>query len=116
MRLLLDGNLSSRRIGGPLREHGHDVRGVADELDLQGLDDESVLEVATRDGRILITRNSRDFAPVCRLWAEAGREHAGVMLIWSLSHHQYGQIIRGVERWLEQMPEAAAWPGTVVSL
>nr|MBA2460345.1 DUF5615 family PIN-like protein [Actinomycetota bacterium] len=60
MRLLLDANLSSRRIGGQLRADGHDVRGVADEPDLEGLDDESVLELATQEDRILITRNSRD--------------------------------------------------------
>ena len=116
MRLLLDANLSSRRIGGPLREQGHDVRGVADEPDLEGLDDESVLELATQDERILITRNSRDFAPICRIWAEAGRDHAGVILIWSLSHRQYGEISCGVERWLDEIPNAAAWRGTVVSL
>lgn len=116
MRLLLDANLSSRRIGGPLREQGHDVRGVADEPDLEGLDDESVLELATQDERILITRNSRDFAPICRIWAEAGRDHAGVILIWSLSHRQYGEIIRGVERWLDEIPNAATWRRTVVSL
>lgn len=116
MRLLLDANLSSRRIGGPLREQGHDVRGVADEPDLEGLDDESVLELATQDERIVITRNSRDFAPICRIWAEAGRDHAGVILIWSLSHRQYGEIIGGVERWLEQIPDPAAWRGSVVSL
>jgi predicted nuclease of predicted toxin-antitoxin system len=116
LRLLLDANLSSRRIGGPLRERGHDVGGVADEPDLEGLDDESVLELATQDERILITRNSRDFAPICRIWAEAGRDHAGVILIWSLSHRRYGEIIYGVERWLEQIPSAAAWHKTVVSL
>jgi len=109
-------NLSSRRIGGPLREQGHDVRGVADEPDLEGLDDESVLELATRDERILITRNSRDFAPICRIWAEAGRDHAGVILIWTLSHRQDGEIIRGVERWLDEIPNAATWRGTVGSL
>jgi len=116
LRLLLDANLSSRRIGGPLREQGHDVRGVADEPDLEGLDDESVLELATRDERILITRNSRDFAPICRIWAEAGRDHAGVILIWTLSHRQDGEIIRGVERWLDEIPNAATWRGTVGSL
>lgn len=116
MRLLLDANLSSRRIGGPLREQGHDVRGVADESGLDGLDDESVLELATQDGRILITRNSRDFAPLCRIWAEAGRDHSGVILIWSLSQRQYGEIVCGVERWLEEIPNPSAWRGTVVSL
>jgi len=116
VRLLLDANLSPRRIGGPLREQGHDVRGVAEEPDLEGLDDAPLLELATLDERILITRNSRDFAPICRTWAEAGRDHTGVILIWTLSHRQYGQIVRGVEQWLEQIPSPAAWHGTVVSL
>ena len=63
MRLLLDANLSSKRIGDPLGEQGHDVRGLATEPDLEGLDDERVLELATTDGHISITRTSRDFAP-----------------------------------------------------
>ena len=116
MRLLLDANLSPRRIGGPLREQGHAGRGVAEEPDLEGLDDESVLELATQDERILITRNSRDFAPICRSWAEAGRDHGGVILIWSLSHRQYREIIGGILRWLDEIPSAAEWRGTVVSL
>ncbi len=116
MRLLLDANLSSRRIGDPLRGRGHDVRGAAAELDLEGLDDESLLALATSDQRILITRNCRDFAPICRLWAEAGREHAGVILIWSLSQRQYGEIIAGIEQWLAEIPDGAAWRGVVASI
>ena len=116
MRLLLDANLSSRRIGDPLRERGHDVRGAAAELDLEGLDDELLLALAAHDERILITRNSRDFAPICRLWAEAGREHAGVILIWTLSQRQYGEIIGGIERWLEEIPDAVAWRGLVAGI
>jgi Domain of unknown function (DUF5615) len=113
---MLDANLSSRRIGDPLRSSGHDVRGVTDEPGLAGLDDEPLLELATQDARILVTRNSRDFAPICRQWAEAGREHAGVILIWSLSSRQFGEIARGVESWLEQIPSAAEWRGTVVAV
>lgn len=100
MRLLLDANLSSQRIGDSLRRRRHDVRGAA-----VGLDE-----------RILITRNSRDFAPLCRLWAEAGREHAGVILVWSLSQRQYGEIIAGSERWLVEIPDDAAWRGVVASI
>ena len=116
MRLLLDANLSSRRIGDPLRRRGHDVRGAAAELDLEGLDDESLLALATSDARILITRNSRDFASICRLWAEAGREHAGVILIWTLSQRQYGEIIDGIEHWLAEIPGGAAWRGVTASI
>jgi len=116
VRLLLDANLSSRRVGAPLRKRGHDVRGVADEPELEGLEDEAVLELAALDERILITRNSRDFAPICRAWAEAGREHAGVVLVWTLSHRQHGEIVRGVERRLAAIPDAAAWRGIVVAI
>jgi predicted nuclease of predicted toxin-antitoxin system len=116
LRLLLDANLSSKRIGDPLRQQGHDVRGVADEPALDGLDDESLLALATDDGRILVTRNSRDFAPICRNWAEAARPHAGVILIWTLSQRQYGAIIDGIERRLGAMPAADAWQGVVVAI
>lgn len=116
MRLLLDANLSSKRIGDQLRKRGHDVRGVADEPDLEGLDDEAVLELAARDERILITRNSRDFAPICRTWAEGGREHAGVILIWTLSSRQFGEIVDGVGALLEELPASGAWRGIVAAI
>lgn len=116
MRLLLDANLSPSRIGDPLRDLGHDVRALAAEPDLEGLDDEAVLELAAADRRILVTRNSRDFAPICRLWAEAGREHVGVILIWSLTTRQFGEIVDGVSEWLGRLASDEAWLGTVVAI
>lgn len=116
MRLLLDANLSSKRIGEPLRQRGHDVRAVADEPDLEGLHDEAVLQLAAGDGRILVTRNSRHFAPTCRTWAEAAREHAGVILIWTLSARQFIEIVRGVEALLEERPTAADWLGVLAAM
>lgn len=116
MRLLLDAHLSSRRVGEALRARGHDVRAVGDEPELEGLPDERLLELATADERILVTRNSRDFAPICRRWAEARREHAGVILIWTLSTAQHEQIARAVERWLEEVPTAMEWRGLAVGL
>ncbi len=99
-----------------MRERGHDVRGVADEPALDGLDDESILALAVEDDRILLTRNGRDFAPICRAWAEAEREHPGVILIWTLSQRQYGEIVRGVEGWFRAIPDPAAWRGVVVAI
>ena len=109
MRLLLDANLSPQRIGDPLRKRGHDARAAAADPDIEALVDEQLLELATKDRRVLVTRNSRDFAPICRLWAEAGREHAGVILVWTLSSRQYGEILRGVDRWLAEIPTARGW-------
>ena len=116
MRLLLDAHLSSRRIGEPLRERGHDVRAIAAEAELEGLVDEAVLELATADGRILVTRNSRDFVPICRRWAESQREHAGVMLIWSFRHGQFDEITDGMERLLGPITTEESWRGLVVGV
>ncbi|HYB38139.1 MAG TPA: DUF5615 family PIN-like protein [Mycobacterium sp.] len=115
MRLLLDANLSPRRIANRLRAAGHDVLALAEEPALEGLDDPAVLELAASENRVLITRNSRDFAPLAREWAEAQRAHAGVILIWTLDHSQFRQIIEGIERCLYQRPKQKDWHDLVVA-
>jgi Domain of unknown function (DUF5615) len=116
MRLLLDAHLSSKRIGKPLRERGHDVRAIAAEAELEGFVDEAVLELAAADSRILVTRNSRDFAPICRRWAEWQRDHAGVILIWSFRHSQFDEIVDGIQRLLDRHATEDSWRGLVVSI
>jgi hypothetical protein len=54
-----------------------------------------VLELAAAEERIIVTRNSRDFAPLAREWAEAQRQHVGMILIWTLDHSQFGEIVAG---------------------
>ena len=116
MRLLLDANLSQHRIGALLNSGGHDVRSLAAESELEGLSDEAVLELAASEQRILITRDSRDFSPLCRRWAEGGREHAGVILIWTLTHRQFAEIVSAVSRVLDERPDDASWRGLVVAI
>jgi predicted nuclease of predicted toxin-antitoxin system len=116
VRLLLDANLSPRRIGGPLSAAGHDVLALAEDASLEGLPDPAVLELASTERRVLITRNSRDFTPLARQWAEAQRSHAGVILIWTLDHHQFAEIVAGVERLIAQWPEQEQWHDLVVAL
>lgn len=116
MRLLLDANLSPKRIGIALQKRGHDVVSLASDAALGALDDPQVLELAAEQNRILITRNSRDFAPLLREWAEAGRHHAGCMLIWTLGHHEFGAIINKVGRLLRDRPDAEDWRDLTVAL
>jgi Domain of unknown function (DUF5615) len=71
---------------------------------IEGLADPHVLELAASEQRLLITRNSRDFAPLARQWAEAGRSHAGIILIWTLDHSQFAEIVAGIERQLQPRP------------
>jgi predicted nuclease of predicted toxin-antitoxin system len=113
---MLDADLSPKRLGGMLAAAGHDVRGLAAEKELEGLADEQVLELAAQDGRILVTRNSPDFVVLARIWAEGGREHAGIILIWSLSHRQFALLARGIEALCRLEPDQAAWRGRVATL
>jgi predicted nuclease of predicted toxin-antitoxin system len=115
LRLLLDANLSPRGAAARLRENGHDVLALAEDATYEGLPDPQVLELATVEQRILITRNSRDFAPLARQWAEAQRPHAGLILIWTLDHSQFAKIVAGVERQLQQRPSQDQWREVTVA-
>lgn len=116
MRLLLDANLSGRRIAAPLREDGHDVVALNERLESEGLADPEVLALATAEGRIFVTRNSRDFAPLLREWAEGGRPHAGCVLIWTLRTDEFGPILDGLRRLFAARPEQSAWRDVAVAL
>ncbi|HWY89124.1 MAG TPA: DUF5615 family PIN-like protein [Solirubrobacteraceae bacterium] len=115
MRLLLDANLSPRGIAAKLRKAGHDVLALAENATFEGLADPQVLELAASERRVLITRNSRDFAPLARQWAEAGRSHAGIILIWTLDHGQFAEIVAGVKRQLQQRPSQEQWRDITVA-
>lgn len=116
MRLLLDADLSGRRIARALRRDGHDVTALTDHPAFEGLADDEVLTLAAAEERILVTRNSRDFAPLLRSWAEAGRVHAGCVLIWTLKHDDYGPILRGLRALLQARPDQEAWRDITMAL
>jgi len=82
---------------------------LAEQPAFEGLDDPEVLTLAANEQRILVTRNSRDFAPILREWAESGRNHAGRILIWSLDHSQFAAIVAGVQTLLAQRPDPDSW-------
>jgi predicted nuclease of predicted toxin-antitoxin system len=115
LRLLLDANLSPRGVASPLRKREHDVLALAEDASYEGLLDPQVLELAATEQRILITRNSRDFAPLARQWAEAQRPHAGLILIWTLDHSQFNEIVAGIERQLAQRPTQQQWQDITVA-
>jgi hypothetical protein len=114
VRLLLDAHVSGPRIGTALAASGHDVRALDQERALEGLADNSVLDLAAREERILVTFDVADFPGILRRWAEGGRQHAGVILVYGLLHHEYGAVVAGVEHWLGKLPRAEAWHGVAV--
>ncbi len=109
MRLALDAHLCGKYLGEPLRAAGHDVLAISEHPELEGLSDAQVLELATEERRILVTRNSKDFAPLVRVWVDEGRVHAGCILIWRLPHDRFGDLIRGILAILDAHPRKADW-------
>ncbi len=100
MRILLDAHISGRTVGKALTGSGHDVRALDSEIELEGLSDPEVLELAA-EGRVLVTSNIRDFEPLLREWAGESRPHAGVILVPSrVRNEAFGILISGVEETL----------------
>jgi predicted nuclease of predicted toxin-antitoxin system len=101
MKILLDAHISGRTVGKALSEGGHDVRALDSEVELEGLSDPEVLELAAAEGRMLVTANIRDFEPILREWAGESRPHAGVILVpSSVRNEAFGVLISGVEETL----------------
>lgn len=111
MRLFLDAHVSARRIAAALREQGHDVRAADEERELDGWEDERLLELATTERRIMVSFNVKDFARLATEWAAAGTEHAGMLLIVGVDHAEFGLMLRIIEAALDARPTQGAWIG-----
>jgi hypothetical protein len=108
VRLFLDAHVSARRIASTLR-HPHDVRAADEERELDGWEDERLLELATEEGRIMITFNVADFARITTEWAAAGRSHAGCLLIVGIDHAEFGLTLRVIEHALASRSDQESW-------
>jgi hypothetical protein len=106
--LFLDAHASARRIATALRKQ-HDVRAADEERELDGWEDERLLDLASADGRILITFNVKDFARIASEWAAGGRSHGGCLLIVGSDHAEFGLILRVIEHALAARSDQAAW-------
>jgi hypothetical protein len=95
IKLLLDEHIWEG-LAEALTQRGHDVVHIAN-TEHSGVDDEPLLAFAAAEGRAVLTYNVRHFVPLVRLWYEAGREHAGVILSIQLPP---GELLRQVERLL----------------
>lgn len=115
MKILLDAHISGMTVGKALTERGHDVRSIDSEPELEGLSDPEVLQLATAEGRILVTANVRDFEPLLREWAGESRPHAGVILVpSSVRNEAFAVLISGVQETLadtvqEDWVDRVAW-------
>jgi len=109
VRLFLDAHVSGRAIARSLRERGHDVYAADEARQLDGMEDEALLELATAEGRIMVTFNIRDFARIVGRWAGAGKAHAGCLLIVGIDHGEFGLTLRVIDGSLAARPDQEAW-------
>lgn len=91
------------------RERGHDVRSADEERDLDGWEDDRLLELATQEDRLMVTFNIRDFPRIVGEWAEAGRHYAGCLLIVGVDHREFGEILRLIDAALATRPDQRDW-------
>ncbi len=110
MRVLLDEQLSDL-IAKLLREHGLDAQAVTERDDLPQAPDHEVIEVASREGRAVVTNNIKDFRPLAAERLADGRGHAGLILLpaaRSRSRQETGAIAAAVEALMRAHPKGMA--------
>jgi Domain of unknown function (DUF5615) len=78
------------------------------------LADDEVLELAAKDGSILVTMNSADFPPILRKWAAAGRSHAGVIILHGIRPADFDIAVAAVATILQERPAQDDWTDRAV--
>ena len=72
---------------------------------MERVPDAALLEMAVREGRVLVTRNALDFLQIVRN-RPPEKSHAGLILIpYSVKLQDLGTIIRGVQNTLGELSQ-----------
>ena len=109
LRFVFDQHVNARALKG-LREDGVDVVHVAD-VGLSEADDAGILAWAAQEGRIVVTRNYKDFAPLAQAYANRGVSFPGVLFYASsVRHSDVGHHVRALRDWISKAKEAGTNP------
>lgn len=109
-RFLLDEMIQTTVATG-LQERGHDVRAIQGEPTLWGTPDEDVLELATADRRILVTRNVGDFVVLNRQWKQQHRSHTGIVFVPTSTFPEDRSAIGALVKSLAAASKVGTLPG-----
>lgn len=80
MKVLIDENMSSRRLAIWLQSAGHDVL-LATDAGLVSVNDARVLALAVSRDRLVITRDQKDFTDLHDLVVAVGGHHTGIPVV-----------------------------------
>jgi uncharacterized protein with PIN domain len=92
IRLYLDEDAGSRSLAREFRARGIDVTTPASE-GMLGESDESQVEFATQQGRVIYTFNVGDYYKIHADYIEQGKTHAGMILVHQ-KRYSLGEQIR----------------------
>ena len=91
-----------RRLAEQLRAEGHDVVAVVELPDLVGREDAEVARWAREHGRVVVTENVVDYAPL------DVDEHAGLLLVnarrWRRTPSGLPRLLTALRSWLDAQP------------
>lgn len=108
IKLMLDEHIW-KGLTKALKQRGYDAVSIVDIS--RSAEDVPILELATAQGRCVLTFNVKHFAPMSTLWYEAGRDHAGIILSTEVAP---GELVRRCTRLLqsisaEEIKNSARW-------
>ena len=96
-RIFLDQNLTLS-IAVALRRSGHDAL-AAQEANLLGASDNTLLRIAVGQRRVFLTADYRDFVRLSLEWNEQGRDFPGIVLVTPTgARYMAGEIVARVEQ------------------
>jgi hypothetical protein len=99
---MLDAHISGSKVGRALQRLGHDVQATEK---LERIPDVILLEMATEEGRVLVTHNARDFLRILKERAPE-KSHAGLVLVPpSIKLNDFGAIISGIHTTVSDLPQ-----------
>lgn len=109
MRFVFDQHVNARALK-QLQAQGVDVLHAA-EVGLSEADDPELFAWAVDQGRIIVTRNYQDFAPLVSAHAEKGLSFPGVLFIaTSVPQADVGDHVRSLLAWIQAAVEAGYNP------
>ena len=114
-RFLLDENVDLAVAPG-LRHRGIDAMHIR-ELSMTGATDDTVLDIAVKESRILVTRDLKDFARLGSMLRSTVADSPGVLLVTpSISPGDPGGMIRAIAAWESSYSPERGIPGGIAWL
>ena len=101
MKVCLDEDISPD-VAAVLRSMGVDATSVH-EAGRQGFSDRELLELASAEGRVLVTRNRNDFILLTQEFFAKGSPHAGVLIVpWTIPPDNFRLVGKRIARYVKR--------------